>query len=63
MPSHVPLASEFGKKVGNLKIATGRGTPPHVNDPRALARKFLGKQFKTDVDDARLRRQKSLYLV
>ncbi len=53
----VPSASELGEEVGKLRIAAGRRAPPHVNDLRALARKVLGKQFKTDVDDSRWRRQ------
>jgi hypothetical protein len=60
LSSQVPSASELGEEIGKLRIAAGRRAPAHVNDLRALARKVLGKQFKTDVDDSRWRRQQSI---
>jgi hypothetical protein len=58
-PSQVPSASELGEEVGKLRIAASGRAPPHVNDLRALARKILGKEFKTDINDPRWYRQQS----
>ena len=59
LSSQVPSASELGEEVGKLRIAASGRAPSHVNDLRALARKVLGKQFKTDIDDPRWYRQQS----
>src|SRR6185312_4663881 len=57
LASQVPSVSELGEEIGKLGIAARWRAPSHVNDLRALARKVVGKKFKTDVDDSRRRRQ------
>jgi hypothetical protein len=45
-----------------VRIAACRRAPLHVNNFSTLARKVHGKQFKSDVDDARRRCQQGIWL-
>ena len=53
---------ELAKKAGKESIAAGRRAPLHMNNFGTLARKVVGKQFKSNIDDARRRRQQSIRL-